>query len=91
VPPELIVAQNRGPQRAGDSSIRFVEHILRDVHWSTKGVERREYSSELIQTSAAGVHQVQSVLGPDYIQGPGGLLQVFHNLSENGLPDPSTP
>jgi hypothetical protein len=92
LPPELIVAQiNRGTQHAGDSSIRFVEHILRDVHWAMKGVQRREYSAELIETSAAGVHQVQSVLGPDYIQGPGGLLQVFHNLSENGLPDPGTP
>src|SRR5712691_10049616 len=92
LPPELVVAQiNRGPQRDGDSAIRFVEHILRDVHWSIKGVERREYTSELIQTSTAGVHQVQSVLGPDYIQGPGGLLQVFQHLSENGLPDPRTP
>jgi hypothetical protein len=92
LPPELVVAQiNRGPQRDGDSAIRFVEHILRDVHWSIKGVERREYTSELIETSAAGVHQVQNVLGPDYIQGPGGLLQVFQHLSENGLPDPRTP
>jgi hypothetical protein len=39
-----------------------------------KGVERREYSSELIQTSAAGVNQIQNVLGPNYIEGPGGLL-----------------
>ena len=92
LPPELIVAQiNRGPQRAGDPSVRFVEHILRDVHWSTKGVERREYSSETIQTSASGVHQVQTVSGPNYIQGPGGLLQVFQHLSENGLSDPGKP
>ena len=92
LPPELIVAQiNRGPQPAGKSSIQFVEHILRDVHWSMKGVDRREFTSELIQSSAAGVHQVQTVSGPEYIQGPGGLLQVFQHLSENGLPDPGTP
>jgi hypothetical protein len=57
--------------------VDVVEHILRDVHWTMKAVQRREYSSELIETSAAGLHQDQSVLGPDYIQGAGRTAAGF--------------
>ena len=59
------------------------EHILRDVHWAVKGISRREYSSELIEISpATGLHRVQSMSPPSYIQGPGGIRQVFQSLSE---------
>ena len=52
---------------------------------STLGGEehpRREYSSELIEVSPAGLHRAQSVSPPAYIQGPGGLGQVFQGLSK---------
>ena len=89
LPPNVIVAQvNRGPEREGDPAILIVEHILRDVHWAIKGVDRREYTSELIKVSpVTGIHQVQFVLGHEYIQGPGGIRQIFRRLSDDEPPD----
>lgn len=87
-PPGVIVAQeNRGPEqpagRNDDPTLLVVEHILRDVHPAVKGIERREYSSEVIKTSrTTGIHHVQRVLGPAYITGPGGIGQIFHKLTE---------
>jgi hypothetical protein len=55
----------------------IVEYILRDVHWSVKGIERREYTSEYITASPSGLHRVDRVASPRYLQGPGGIQQAF--------------
>jgi hypothetical protein len=80
----FIVEQvNRGQSPSGKKTFLMDEHILRDVHWAVKGIPRREYSSGLIEISpATGLHRVQSMSPPAYIQGPGGIRQVFQGLSE---------
>jgi hypothetical protein len=73
--PSVIVEQSN--QQASVTR----ERILREVHWSVKGIPRREYVSELVEVSPeTGLHRVQSVAKPAYIQGPGGIAQVFRHL-----------
>lgn len=81
--PTVIVSQvHQGPERDNPSAHLVEEHILRDVHWTTKGIDRREYSSEMIQAwPDSGIHRVQYVMGPRFIQGPGGIAQVFEDLN----------
>ena len=75
--PAVIVEQ------ASENASVTSERILREVHWSVKGVPRREYRSELIEVSPeTGLHRVKSVGTPVYIQGPGGIGQVFQHLAE---------
>jgi hypothetical protein len=75
--PSVLVEQiNRG-------ECLISERIVRDVHWAVKGIPRREYISELIEVSPeTGLHRVQSLAKPAYVQGPGGIGQVFQDLSK---------
>ena len=83
----FIVEQvNRGHAQADQKIFLMSERILREVHWVVKGIPRREYSSELIEVSPAGLHRVQSVSPPASIQGPGGIRQVFQGLSKTPRP-----
>ena len=80
----FIVEQiNRGQGPAGQKTFLMSERILRGVHWAVKGIPRHEYSAQLIEISpGTGLHRVQSALPPAYIQGPGGIRQVFRDLAE---------
>jgi hypothetical protein len=81
-PPQVIVSQvlKNGPDGNNEGAL-IVEHILRDVHWSVKGIERREYTSEYITASPSGLHRVDRVASPRYLQGPGGIQQTFPETS----------
>jgi hypothetical protein len=84
--PELIVEQTIRESGAKDSPTVFEERILRDVHWAVKGIPRKEYSAELIVTErGTGLQRVQRAAGPQYIQGPGGIQQIFKKLSRPAL------
>jgi len=82
LPPNVIVTQ-MSHRAEKDRSVLIVEHILRDVHWVIKGMERRQYTSELIHAPASGLHTVEQMAGPEYVQGPGGIAQVFEHISND--------
>jgi hypothetical protein len=86
-PPQVIVSQVLRASDENDRGVSIVEHILRDVHWSTKGLERREYTSEYITASPSGLHRVDRVASPRYVQGPGGIQQAFPQDPEHEIED----
>jgi hypothetical protein len=70
-------------EQTNNGSCLVRERIVRDVHWAVKGIPRREYVSELIEVSPeTGLHRVQNLAKPAYVQGPGGIGQVFQDLSK---------
>jgi hypothetical protein len=81
VTPSLIVEQAvRNPDH--DLKLFVQERVLREVHWVIKGVPSREYASELVSASMeTGLHRVEAAGGPERIQGPGGIIQMFKKLS----------
>jgi len=80
VTPSLVIEQAlRSPDH--DSKVLIEERILREVHWAIKGVPSREYASELVSASyETYLHRVESAGGPERIDGPGGILQMFKKL-----------
>jgi len=76
-PPQLVVIQTNAGEGASDTNIQVVENILQDVHWAIKGINRRQYTTEFIDTSRDGQHRVERVSEPMFIQGTGGILQVL--------------
>jgi hypothetical protein len=76
-PPQVIVSQVLHGPNENDGGVSIVEHILRDVHWIIKGIERREYISEFITASPSGIHRVERVASSRYLQGPGGIQYAF--------------
>ena len=84
-PPRLIVAlASRGPLVEAEPGLLVLERILRDTRWAIKGIARKEYTSEIIETSSlTGVHRVGRVRGPSYVQGDGGMSQVFRHITEH--------
>lgn len=79
----LVEQVNRGPISEQQQVSLMTERILRDVHWAVKGIPRREYVAQIIEVSPeTGVHRVQKTTRPAYVQGPGGIRQVFQDLSK---------
>jgi hypothetical protein len=68
--PRVQVSQLSGgaEDAYGDRSVLIIEHIVRDVHWSIKGLPRRESTTEYIETWPEGDHRVQRISGPSYSQ-----------------------
>jgi hypothetical protein len=86
VPPQVVIMQDlHGSRGSSSGAILFAEHILRDVHWSVKGIQRREYTSEFITAYPSGIHRVERVAVPRYISGPGGIQQAFPEDPESGV------
>jgi hypothetical protein len=76
-PPQVIVSQALYGPDENEPGVSIVEHILRDVHWSIKGIDRREYTSEYITASPTGLHRVERIGSPRYVQGSEGIQQAF--------------
>jgi hypothetical protein len=77
LPPQTVITQMNAGEGETGANVRIVENILQDVHWAIKGINRRQYTTEFIDTSPRGQHRVEHVSGPTFIHGPGGILQVF--------------
>jgi hypothetical protein len=86
-PPQVIVSQVLKCHNENDGGVSFIEHILRDVHWALKGIERREYISEFITSSPSGIHRVEGVASSRYLQGPGGIQHAFPQDPERDVGD----
>jgi len=77
LPPQIVIIQKHAGESAANPNIQVVENILQDVPWAIKGINRRQYTTEFIDTSRDGRHRVERVSGPMFIQGPGGILQAL--------------
>ena len=88
--PRVMVAHVKSGVTETGAGVLSLEYILLDVHSVLKGGDRREYSSEVIRSSAkTGIHRLQSVVGPDPVESSGSIVDAFKALAEeSGLEIP---